>query len=94
LKPLPSLATAVQRLVQSGFCEVAITSTLNGYTVPRDLTEPSRFTNPFPPIRLLRISILHFLRGDFCNNIGTFETSGNVRFSAAVGRRADIPQKN
>jgi hypothetical protein len=25
---------------------------------------------------------------------GTFETSGNVRFSAAVGRRADIPQKN
>jgi hypothetical protein len=25
LKPLPSLATAVQRLVQSGFCEVALT---------------------------------------------------------------------
>src|SRR5258705_10597252 len=43
LKPLPSLATAVQRLVQSGFCEVAITSTLNGYTVPRDRTEPSSF---------------------------------------------------
>ena len=43
LKPLPSLATAVQRPIQSGFHEVAITSTLNGYTVPRDLTEPSRF---------------------------------------------------
>ena len=38
-----------------------------------------------PPIRLLRISILHFLRGDFCNNIGTFETSTDVRYPAAFG---------
>jgi len=27
---------------------------------------------------------------DFCNKIGTFETSGDVRFSAAVGGEADI----
>jgi len=27
------------------------------------------FRNPFVPIRLLRISILQLLRGDFCNKI-------------------------
>jgi hypothetical protein len=40
------------------------------------------------------LQLLSLLIADFCNKIGTFETSGNVRFSAAVGRRADIPQKN
>jgi hypothetical protein len=35
----------------------------------RDLTEPSRFKNPFAPIPLLRIFILQLLRGDFCNKI-------------------------
>jgi hypothetical protein len=56
--------------VQSGFCEIALHPDAPD-PVPRDLTEPSRFTNPFPPIRLLRISILQSLRGDFCNNICT-----------------------
>jgi hypothetical protein len=47
-------------------------------------------TNPFPPIRLSRISILHFLRGDFCNNIGTCETSTDVRYTAASKGNPDI----
>ena len=30
------------------------------------------------------------VQNDFCNTIGTFETSGDVRFCAAVGGRADV----
>jgi hypothetical protein len=39
---------------------------------------------------LLRISILQLLRGDFFDSIGPNATSSDVRFSAAVGRTADV----
>jgi hypothetical protein len=56
-----------QRLVQSGFYEVALTLLFPGTVVPGDLTEPSRFKNPFARIRLFQILIPQLRFGDFFN---------------------------
>jgi hypothetical protein len=40
---------------------------------------------------LLCISILQRFCGDFCNNIGTFQTSSDVCFPVAIGVTTDMP---
>jgi hypothetical protein len=51
--------------VQSGFCEVALIIVLQALLWLGDLTEPSRFKNPFVQIRHV---------GDFFNSIDPQET--------------------
>jgi hypothetical protein len=51
-----------------------------------------RFKGARAPIRSLQISISQRLLGDFCNTIGTFRTSQDVRLESAKWGKADLDQ--